>query len=68
MTKRLFPASRDKVWEENVIPHLLENGPHSSDEGNPYIKSNLHTGCFRKIAKKRGTRIASCLSTHLIDV
>ena len=33
---------------ENGIFHLRENGPHSSDEGNPYIKTNLHTGCLRK--------------------
>ena len=38
--------------KENGISHLRENGPHSSDEGNPYIKTNLHTGCLRKIAKK----------------
>ena len=25
----------------------------------PYIKTNLHTGCLRKIANKLGTQIAS---------
>ena len=44
---------------ENGISHLRENGLHSSDEGNPYIKTNLHTGCLWKIAEKRGTQIAS---------
>ena len=61
MTERLFPQVEVKSGKakENGISHLRENDPHSSDEGNPYIKTNLHTGCFRKIAKKRGTDIAS---------
>ena len=42
---------KSRKTKENGISHLWENSPHSSDEGNPYIKTNLHTGCFRKIAK-----------------
>ena len=38
---------------------MRENGPHSSDEGNPYIKTNLHTGCLRKIANQRFRRVDS---------
>ena len=45
--------------KEDGIFHLRENGPHLSHKGNPYIKTNLHTGCLRKIANKRGTQIAS---------
>ena len=61
MTRRLFPQTEVKSWKtkENGIFHLQENGPHSSDEGNPYIQTNLHTGCLRKIADKWGTQIAS---------
>ena len=66
--KRLFPASRGKVQEDkrkwNLSP--AGNGPHLSDEGNPYIKTNLHTGCFRKIANKRGTQIASCAHIYMV--
>ena len=40
-------------------PISEKNGPHSSDEENPHMKTNLHTGCFREIAKKSGTQIAS---------
>ena len=50
----------------NLSP--LENGPHSSDEGNRYIKTNLHTGCLKKVLKKRRTQIAGLLSTHLYGV
>ena len=42
--------------KENGISHQRENGPHSSDEGNPYIKANLDTGCFRKIAKSKSLK------------
>ena len=42
---------KSRKTKENGISHLWENGPHSSDEGNPYIKTNLHRGCFRKISK-----------------
>ena len=48
---------KSRKTKENRISHLQENGPHSSHEGNPYIKTNLDTGCFRKIAKKRGTQM-----------
>ena len=64
MTKRLFPACRSKVqedkrkWNLPTFGKIRENGPHSSDEGNPYIKTDLHTGCLRKIVKKRGTQIS----------
>ena len=54
---------KSKKTKENGISHIWENGPHSSDKGNPYIKTNLHTGCLRKIAKKWGTQIAS--SAHI---
>ena len=50
---------KSRKTKENGISHLWQNSLHSSDEGNPHIKTNLHTGCFRKIAKKRGTQIAS---------
>ena len=69
--KRLFPTSRGKVLELedkrkwNLPP--VGNGPHSSDGGNHYIKTNLHTGCFRKIAKKRG-HTNRLLSTHFYGV
>ena len=51
MTKRLLPSKRSKVKEdkENGIFHIGENGPHSSDEENPYIKTNLHTGVSEKL-------------------
>ena len=54
---QLEVKSRKK--KENGISHLRENGSHSSDKGNSHIKTNLHTGCLRKIAKKRGTQISS---------
>ena len=41
--KRLFLASRGKVLEDKRKRNL--------PRGNPYIKTNLHTGCFRKITK-----------------
>ena len=47
---------KSRKTKENGIS---QNGPHSSEEGNPYIKTNLHTGCLRKIAKERGTQITS---------
>ena len=50
---------KSRKTKENGISHLRENGPHSSDERNPYIKTNLYTGCLRKIAIKRGTQITS---------
>ena len=50
---------KSRKTNKNGMSHLREKGPHSSDEGNPYIKTNLHTGYLRKIAKKRGTQIAS---------
>ena len=50
---------KSRKTKENGSSHIRENGPHSSDKENPYIKTNLHTGCLRKIAKKRGTQIAS---------
>ena len=59
MTKWLFPASESKVYEGKWNLPPWENGPHSSDEGNPYIKINLRARCLRKISKKRGTQIAS---------
>ena len=52
---------KTKKW--NLPP--TGNGPHSSDGGNPYIKTNLHTGCFRKIAKQPGTQIASCAHIYM---
>ena len=33
---------KSRKTKENGISHLRENGPHSSDEWNPYIKTNLH--------------------------
>ena len=51
MTKRQVEVKSRKT-KKNEISHLWENDPHSSDEGNPYIKTNLHTGCLRKIVKK----------------
>ena len=54
---------KSRKTKENGKP--AGNGPHSSDGGNPYIKTNLHTGCFRKIAKKRGTQIASCAHIYM---
>ena len=42
---------KSRKTEENGISRLRSNGPHSSDKGNPYIKANLHTGCFRTIAE-----------------
>ena len=42
---------KSRKTKENGISHLQENGPYSSDKGNPYIKTNLHSGCLRKIAK-----------------
>ena len=36
------------------------------DEGNPYIKTNLHTGCLRKIANKRGTQIAPWAHIYMV--
>ena len=50
---------KSRKTKENGLSHLQQNGPHSSDEGNPYIKTNLHTGCLRRIAKRQGTQIAS---------
>ena len=55
--KRLFPASRGKVSEDKR--------KYSLPRGNPYIKTNLHTGCFRKIATKWGTQIASCAHIYM---
>ena len=57
-----------KSWKtkENGISNLRENGRHSLDEGNPYIKTNLHTGCFRKVAKKQGTKIASWAHIYMV--
>ena len=46
---------KSRKTKENELSHLRENGSHSSDEGNPYIKTNLHTGCLRKIAKEKAT-------------
>ena len=59
--KDCFPQTEVKSskTKDNGIFDLRENGPHSSDEGNPYIKTNLHTGCLREIANKRETQIAS---------
>ena len=52
-----------KIKENGISP---TNGkPHSSNGGNPYTKTNLYTGCFRKIAKKRGTQIASCAHIYM---
>ena len=59
---------KSRKTKENGIFHLRENGPHSSDEGNPYIKTNLHTGCLRKIANKRGTQIASWAHIYINNV
>ena len=57
---------KSRKLKENGIFHLRENDPHSSDEGNPYIKTNLHTGCLRKIANKRGTQIASWAHIYMV--
>ena len=57
---------KSRKTKENGIFHLRENGPHSSDEGNPYIKTNLHMGCLRKIANKRGTQIASWAHIYMV--
>ena len=50
--KRLFPASRHKFLEDERKCNL--------PPGNPYIKTNLHTRSFKKIAKQWGTQIVSC--------
>ena len=52
--------------KENGIFHLGENGPHSSDEGNPYIKANLNTACLKKIANKRGTQITPWAHIYMV--
>ena len=57
---------KSRKTKENGIFHLRENDPHSSDEGNPYVKTNLHTGCLRKIANKRGTQIASWAHIYMV--
>ena len=44
---------KSRKTKESGISHLRENGPHSSEEGNPCIETNLQTGCLRKIDKKR---------------
>ena len=62
----IFVWLKDKKTKENGISNLQENGPHSLDEGNPYIKTNLHTGCFRKVAKKQGTKIASWAHIYMV--
>ena len=53
MTKRLFPASRGKAQEDKRkgISHLREYGPHSSDEGNFYIKPTFMQGVSEKLLK-----------------
>ena len=40
---------KSRKTKKRSLIHFRENGPHSSDEGNPYIKTNLHTGCLRKL-------------------
>ena len=63
-----FPQTevKSRKTKENGIFHLRENGPHSSDEGNPYIKTNLHRRCIRKIDNKRGTQIASWAHIYMV--
>ena len=66
--KGCFPQTevKSRKTKENRIFHLRENGPHSSDEGNPYMKTNLHTRCLRKIANKWGTQIASWTHIYMV--
>ena len=56
-----------KKTKEYRISHLLENGSHSSDEGNPYVKTTLHTfHVLEKLLKTGNTN--RLLSTHLFGV
>ena len=64
MTKRLFPASRGKVQEDKRKWNLPSAGKRpSSDERNPYVRTNLHTGCLKRSQKTGNTN--RLLSTHL---
>ena len=61
VTKRLCPQVevKSRKTKENGISHIQENAliHHTKEIIN--IKTNLHTGYLRKVAKKRGTQISS---------
>ena len=61
MTKRLSPQVevKSRKTEENGIFHIQETAliHHTKEIIN--IKTNLHTGYLRKVAKKRGTQIST---------
>ena len=56
---------KSRKTKENGISNIQENDIHLSDEGNTYIKTNLHIRCLRKIIKKRGTQIVSWTNIYM---
>ena len=42
---------KSRKTKANGVSDFRQNVPHSSDEGNPYMKTNLHTGVSEKLLK-----------------
>ena len=57
--EKAVPASRSKVQEDKRKWNLPHSGKRHHTKEIINIKTNLHTGYLRKVAKKRGTQISS---------